>query len=203
MDSFDKILATRFQENQLTKIHFEGEQFFLINLVKERGVNILMTSNFYLYQMPVPEKLTGYEFGQLYFCVPEYWSLTDTENPDVKWMYEWLAKVQKYTTDNFTWLGDGHTYNCAKHVNQLSSKIKQNHLFLSTPIFLERELTPIQLVGKTIHFFGVIPIFSDEMDYKQGKGTVKLKKKFLLKGVTEKLDEFRQSCLRNRWLFFK
>jgi hypothetical protein len=25
----------------------------------------------------------------------------------------------------------------------------------------------------------------------------------LIKGVTEKLDEFRQSSLKNRWLFFK
>jgi hypothetical protein len=68
---------------------------------------------------------------------------------------------------------------------------------------LEDELTPVQLEDKTIHFWALIPLFGDEMDYKQGKGTVKLKKKFLIKGVTEKLDEFRQSSLKNRWLFFK
>jgi hypothetical protein len=40
------------------------------------------------------------------------------------------------------------------------------------------------------------------MDYKQGKGTVKLKKKFLIKGITEKLDEYRQTSLKTRWNFF-
>jgi hypothetical protein len=81
--------------------------------------------------------------------------------------------------------------------------MRQDHLLISNPIFLEDELTPVELEGKTIYFWALIPLFGDEMDYKQGKGTVKLKKKFLIKGVNEKLDEFRQSCLRNRWLFFK
>jgi hypothetical protein len=40
------------------------------------------------------------------------------------------------------------------------------------------------------------------MDYKQGKGTLKLLKKFDQANVTEKLDEFRKTVLRTRWNFF-
>ena len=203
MNSFEQILKTRFPSNQITSITFKEELFFLIDFTKEKGIKALLTSSFHTYQMPVPEKLNGFEYGQLYFCIPEYWDLTTTENPEVRWLFEWLIRITTYTIDNKTWLGDGHTYNCTKYGEQLSPAIRQDHLFISNPIFLEDELTPIVLEDKTIHLWSLIPLFGDEMDYKQGKGTVKLKKKFLIKGVTEKLDEYRQSCLKNRWLFFK
>lgn len=203
MNSFEQILASRFQHNKLTSILYEDNVFFLLDFTKEKGIKVLMTSSFHSYQMPVPEKLQGFEFGQLYFCIPEYWDLTYPEKKEVRWLFEWLIRVKNYTINNDTWLGDGHTYNCTKYGNQLSPNIRQDHLFISNPVLLEDELSPIELEDKTIHFWALIPLFGDEMDYKQGKGTVKLKKKFLIKGVTEKLDEFRQSCLKNRWLFFK
>ena len=202
MNSIEQILTSRFPNNQITPITFEDELFFLIDFTKEKGIKVLITSSFHVYQMSVPEKLNGFEFGQLYFCIPEYWDLTDPENPEIRWLFEWLNRITTYTINNNTWLGDGHTYNCTKYGKQLSTTIRQDHLFISNPIFLEDELTPVELEDKTIHFWALIPIFGDEMDYKQGKGTVKLKKKFLTKGVTEKLDEYRQTSLKTRWNFF-
>jgi len=203
MNSFEQILKTRFPNQQITSITFGDELLFLVDFTKEKGVKVLLTSSFHSYQMPVPEKLQGYDYGELYFCVPEYWDLTKIETPEVRWMFEWLTRITAYTIKNNTWLGDGHTYNCTKYGKQLSTSMRQDHLFISCPDYLEEELKPIEMENKTIYFWALIPIFGDEMDFKQGKGTVKLKKKFLLKGVTEKLDAFRQSCLKNRWLFFK
>ena len=195
-------LKTQFSPTKISEISHNGELYFLLDLKQEKGVQVLITSDFQEYQMPIPEKLKGYEFGQLYFCIPEYWDLTDPENPEIRWLFEWLNRITTYTINNNTWLGDGHTYNCTKHGKQLSTTIRQDHLFISNPIFLEDELTPVELEDKTIHFWALIPIFGDEMDYKQGKGTVKLKKKFLIKGITEKLDEYRQTSLKTRWNFF-
>jgi hypothetical protein len=80
--------------------------------------------------------------------------------------------------------------------------MKQNHFFISRPLYLEEELKPLIIDEKTVHFWALIPIFGDEMDYKQSKGTEKFRKKLISKGISEKLDEYRQSSLRNRWLFF-
>ncbi|MFM7662031.1 MAG: suppressor of fused domain protein [Bacteroidota bacterium] len=203
MKSFEQILKSRYPGNAITSLTFKNELFFLIDFVKEKGVNVLMTSSFHTYQMPVPEKLQPLEYGELYFCIPEYWDMKNPNSAEFNWLFEWLIRITTYTINNNTWLGDGHTYDCSKNGKQLSHSIKQDHLFISSPNYLEEELKPIELEGKIIHFWALIPLFGDEMDYKQGKGTVKLKKKFLIKGVTEKLDEFRQSCLKNRWLFFK
>lgn len=84
-------------------------------------------------------------------------------------------------------------------MESLSETMKQNHFFLSDPILLEMELEPIKVEGKEVHFLGIIPIFSDEMDYKQGRGTFKFMQKLRGKGVTEELDDFRATVLKRNW----
>jgi hypothetical protein len=64
-------------------------------------------------------------------------------------------------------------------------------------------LVPAIINGKTIYFLAIIPIFEDEMDYKQGKGTQKLIKKLEGNGISEKLDDFRCTVLRSKWRFVK
>ena len=65
-----------------------------------------------------------------------------------------------------------------------------------------KELNSYKIGDKTIYFLALIPIFADEMDYKQGKGTAKLFAKFAQQNITEKLDDFRSTVLKTRWNFF-
>jgi hypothetical protein len=60
-------------------------------------------------------------------------------------------------------------------------------------------MAPIEVDGKTVNFLFIVPIFGDEMDYKQGKGTQKLITKFINKGITEQLEDFRGNILKRRW----
>lgn len=201
MNSFFEAIQNRFSKDLISQISFQNELCTIIDFSKEKNIKILLLE-LSDYKMPVPEKLVGYECAALYFCLPAYWDLTDPTETNVNWMFHWLLKIKNHTIEKNTWLGDGHTYDCSKNVAHLSSTMKQNHFFISHPILLEEELKPLILNDKTIHFWSLIPIFGDEMDYKQSKGTVKFRKKLVSKGITEKLDEYRQSCLRNRWLFF-
>ena len=202
MNKLHEALITRFPATKISEIFHNGELYFLLDLEQEKGVQVLMTSDFHEYQMPTPEKLEGMEFGELFFCLPSYWDILDSENASMNWVFEWLKKIKEYTINQQTWLGDGHTYNCTKNNDSLSVTMKQNHFFVSQPLLLSDELAPMTLGDKTIHFWALIPIFSDEMDYKQGKGTLKFKKKLISKGVSEKLDDYRQTSLKTRWLFF-
>jgi hypothetical protein len=152
--------------------------------------------------MNVHEKHFGEEFNELYFYLPSYWDLNDTENTSMNWVFIWLEKLKKHVISKNSWFGNGHTIATGKSLVPLSDKMLQNHFILAHPMELSKELASIKLEDKTIHFLAVIPIFEDEMDYKQGKGTAKLFKKFEQSNVTEKLDEFRKTVLRNRWNFF-
>jgi hypothetical protein len=75
----------------------------------------------------------------------------------------------------------------------------QNHFILTRPIELDEDLAELNLADRSIGFLGVIPIFPDEMDFKQGRGTVQLFEKLRTFNVTEKLDDFRNTVLKSRW----
>jgi hypothetical protein len=194
-------LSKRF-DSEISKISNEFGEFLMITPQNKNGNKILMTIGLSDFKMNVHEKHIGEEFNELYYYLPSYWELEDIQNPNMNWVFIWLEKLKKHVIEKNTWFGNGHTLATGKPLVSLSEKMLQNHFIFAQPIELRTELSPILIQGKTINFLAVIPIFEDEMDYKQGKGTLKLLKKFDQANVTEKLDEFRKTVLRTRWNFF-
>jgi len=164
-----------------------------------RTSTVLMTLGLSDFKMSVHEKHIGEEFNELYFLLPNYWNITDLENQKYNWVFSWLQRLKNFAIEKNTWFGNGHTFPCGKDMESLSETMLQNHFILTRPIELDEDLAVINLETKSVGFLGVIPIFPDEMDFKQGKGTAKLFDKFRTYNVTEKLDDFRSSVLRSRW----
>ncbi len=202
MQELIKQLQSRFSTEEISTIQNKFGSFLLIYPNNKNGNKILLTTGLSEFQMNVHERHLGEEFNELYFYLPSYWDLNDEENPSMNWVFDWLEKLKNHVISKNSWFGNGHTIATGKPLVPLSDKMIQNHFILAHPMELSKELSPIKLENKTVHFLAVIPIFEDEMDYKQGKGTVKLFKKFAQADVTEKLDEFRKTVLRNRWNFF-
>ena len=201
MQHFVQALKARFGESNVSTIHHDFGTFLLITSSDFSGT-LLMTSDFSTFKMNVHEKHVGEEFAELYFYLPNYWVINDLDNPNMNWVFPWLKRIKEYVQNNNAWLGHGHTMPCGKEMNSLSSTMTQNHFIVSKPIACEKYLQPLLIEGKTIFFLAVIPLFPDEMDYKQGKGTAKLFDKFRHQGVTEKLDDYRKSVLKSKWKFF-
>jgi len=201
MSEVKRLLEERFGEHKVSDVPVkEGEMPLLVlDLEAKSNVTILVTNGLSDYKMPVPEKEKGLEYNELFFCLPSYWDLQDRDNPQMNWVFRWIQRLAKYVVDKETWFGNGHTMPCGAEMNSLSLTMKQNHFLLLNPILLEIEMAPIPVEGKTIQFLAIVPIFGDEMDYKQGKGTVKLLCKMLTKNITEKLDDFRGTSLKRNW----
>lgn len=180
-----------------------GAEQFQLKLVDfpEKRVQLLMTNGLSNYAMPVHEKYAGREHIELYFCLPSYWEI-DNKDARFQWPIEWIEKLGNHLMNKGLWFGPGHTIEPSNGLTAFSETMKQNHLILLDPILMQEELTPIAVDGFKVHFLSIIPIFSDEMDYKQAKGTYKLQKKFRQKGITEKLDDFRSGILKSRMRFF-
>ena len=201
MQHFVQALKARFGDSNVSTIQHDFGTFLLITSVDFSGT-ILMTSDFSTFKMNVHEKHLGEEFAELYFYLPNYWAIDDLTNPTMNWVFPWLKRIKDYVQNNNTWLGHGHTMPCGKEMSSLSSTMTQNHFIVSRPMVCEKQLQPLVIESKTIFFLAIIPLFPDEMDYKQGKGTVKLFDKFRHQGVTEKLDDYRKSVLKSKWKFF-
>ncbi|MFA7274998.1 MAG: suppressor of fused domain protein [Crocinitomicaceae bacterium] len=169
-----------------------------LDLNEQSAITILVTCGFSNYKMPVHPRHEGQEYNELFFCIPKYWDLDEKDNPNRQWPVEWLEKLTNHAIEKETWYGPGHTIQCYSDYRSLSDLMKQNHLMLIEPILLKKEMAPISIGEKTVYFLAGMPIFGEEMDFKQGKGTYKLMTKFLNKNHNEKLDDYRESVLRSR-----
>lgn len=162
----------------------------------------MMTNGLSEYHMPVTEKWKGREFNEIYFCLPTYWDMEDLENPNFNWVYEWIFTLEHFVREKETWFGPGHTIPCGNPPSRISTLMKQEYFLFLDPMFLQQALEPLKVNGKTIHFLAIVPIFGDELDYKMGKGTHKIVKRFINRKIDERLDDYRSSVLRSRLRFF-
>lgn len=198
-------LGNRFGEHRVQNVPVaEGDiPLLLLDLELNSPVTLIMTNGLCDYKMATPEKVEGKEFNELYFCLPSYWDWEDLENPRMNWIYPWIQRLGKYVQEKKTWFGHGHTLPCGVEMESLSETMRQNHFMLSDPMLLEQELSPVILGNKTVYFLSIIPIYPDEMDYKQGKGTFKFVQKLRQHGITEKLDDYRGTVLKSKWRLIK
>jgi len=205
MTALHQVLNERFGEHRVSEIVVESNEIplLLLDLELRSPIKVIVTNGLSDYKMPVPEVLAGLEYNEIYFCLPSYWDLDEIDNPRMNWVFNWIQRLVKYVTEQKSWFGHGHTMPCGKDMSSLSETMNQNHLFLSNPILLEQELAPLKMDGHSVQFLGIIPIFGDEMDYKQGKGTLKLMRKFLSNGITEMLDDYRGTVLQSKWRLYK
>ncbi len=176
----------------------------LVQMYLERNVpiTVVCTANLSDYTMPVSEKWKGREHNEICFVLPSYWDLEDLENPNFNWVYHWLHKLENFVRSKETWFGPGHTIPSANPPAPISETMKQDHFIFIDPIFLASELEPVKTDGKLIHFLTVTPIYSDELDYKMGKGTMKFLRKLQQRNHDERIDEYRKSILNSRMRFF-
>lgn len=180
-------------------IENEWGSFILFQPNQASTCNVLMTNGLSDFKMPVHEKHVGEEYNELYFLLPNYWNIEAIENPKFNWVFSWLQRLKNFAIEKSAWYGHGHTFPCGQEMQSLSASMLQNHLILTRPIELDEDLAEINLEDKSIGFLGVIPIFPDEMDFKQGRGTVQLFEKLRTFNITEKLDDFRSTVLKSRW----
>jgi hypothetical protein len=197
-------LIQRFGEHRVLEIPVgEGEMPLLaLDLESRSPVTVICTNGLSEYKMPVPETMEERTYNELCFCLPSYWEWENLENPSMNWIFPWIQKLTKHVIEKETWFGHGHTIPNGKELPPFSPTMKQNHLFLSDPIALEKELQPVKHSGKMVHFLTIIPIFSDEMDFKQAKGTFKFLQRLSNKGVDEILDDYRTTVMRGKWRIF-
>lgn len=188
------------EENKKQFIH-QGKNLQLIDFPAKR-VKILMTEGLSKINLKLPENANQLSNIELYFCLPSYWDIENASH-NFQWPKDWLVKLWNHIETKQTWLGHGHTILCSPDYAPISENMKQNHFFVVSPILLEEELSISVTEKLGYQCFGILPIYGEEMDFKQGKGTYKLLKKLVQKGNSEKLDDYRVSVLQGRMRLFR
>jgi hypothetical protein len=182
------------------------QSILLVFLELLTPVTLVISTRLANYRMPVSDKYAGHEHNELCFVLPSYWDFEDYQNPNFSWIYDWLYRLETYLLEKKTWFGHGHSIAAGNPPSALSETMKQDHFIFLNPMTTSDVLVPFknnQSEEKTeLHFLCIVPIFCDEMDYKMGKSTDKLIRKFIQKGFDERLDDYRKSILATRFKLF-
>jgi len=192
-------LTERFEE-PIQTIQEGNETLGVIKLNGARGT-LLCTLDLGEYQMPVPPKYQSEATIELYFLLPEYWDAS-LENELFKWAVSRLIAIKNYLkTDH--WAISGNTFSLGELPSGRLKDVGFSALLLLDPMAIEELKKPL-LMGENARYFKVLtPVFKLEKDVKEARGMDKFLIRMVDKGVTEKLDEFRESVIKPRFLFWR
>ena len=182
-------------------ITFGSESLGLLKREQEYLGSVLFTTDLSTVSLPVPSKYAQENRIELYFLLPDYWPL-ETSSSLFAWAAETLIEIKNYLKAGH-WAITGHTF---KMPTPPEGKFKEagfDALLLMNPILVKESLAPIPCKDKVIHFKALCPIFKREKDVKEARGMEKFMERYLAKGNTEKLDEFRVSSVKTSLLFWR
>ncbi|MEY3048747.1 MAG: hypothetical protein RL365_785 [Bacteroidota bacterium] len=192
-------LTERFEES-IETINVEDEILGVIKLNGARGT-VLCTLDLGENQMPVPSKFEAEASIELFILLPEYWESTVDEV-----LFHWAAQrlvAIKSRLKSDHWAISGHTFSLGELPSGRLKDLGFAALLMMDPMAVEELKTPVQVKEKARYFKALCPIFKMEKDMKEARGIDKFMIRMIEKGVTEKLDEFRESVIKPRFLFWR
>lgn len=192
-------LNKRFDE-PIQTIQLADETLGVIKLEGARGT-VLCTLDLGEYQMPVPSKFENQASIELFFLLPEYWE-TSLENELFSWAANRLIAIKSYLKSSH-WAITGHTFSMGDLPMSRFRECGFSALLLMDPMSVKELYSPVQLGEKHRYFKVLTPVFKMEKDVKEARGMEKFVVRMMDKGMTEKLDEFREPIIKPRFLFWR
>lgn len=193
--SVDDFLKNSFSNYK--KITSQEESFNYFEIDEIPDARILMTSGLSECKMKVHDRHQGEEYVELYFLLPPYWKEEDLSKSQNEWVFTCLLNIKNHIQQKNTWFGHGHTFSFTDLETPLFKSTKETHFIVSDPIALDDYLKPLSVNDKTIHFLSIIPVFKNELHYKEARGTFKMFEKFQQYRVTEKMDGYRETVIKS------
>lgn len=172
----------------------------------KRNYYTLITSGMSEIAMKVPEGAEEYQNIELMICLPPTWKLSDEAFKDERnyWPVRALKTMARFPHEYNTWLHMGHTLVHGNPAKPYSEDVGFQGMFVWVPDiedqsgFFNFEMNN----EKVVHFYTLIPLYEQELEYKIKHGTEELLNKLSKIGVTNILNPYRKnSCRRILGLF--
>ncbi|MDO5090708.1 MAG: suppressor of fused domain protein [Cardiobacteriaceae bacterium] len=118
-----------------------------------------------------------YTRAELLIYLPPDWPLKqeDFDNEDNYWPLRWLKILARLPHEYETWLGEGHTIPNGDPPEPIANTPFSGFLLLPPLLSQPEEAYTLQTTdGEIIRFYCVIPLYTEEMDYKLEHGVSEL-----------------------------
>jgi hypothetical protein len=179
----------------------------IVEPTPQRNYFTLITSGMSDRPMAAPEAARDCQYAELMLCLPLDWPLqacTEGES-EYYWPLYWLKLLARLPHEYNTWLWEGHTIPNRDPAQPFASYTRMCCMMLARPALFGSDFHTLRVhPTRTIHFFGLVPLYREEMDFKLRHGTDKLQEGLHRAGVTELLNVRRvNTCERKGLRFFR
>ncbi|MDR2717793.1 MAG: suppressor of fused domain protein [Treponema sp.] len=166
IDNCDEIIV--FDEIKSPDFHLD---VYWIKPDINRNFTVLMTNGVSSIPLETPKQQFS-KYIELCILLPQNWDLKNNEwkKPENYWPIELLKSIGRYSSQNNTWLGFGHTISTGEPI--IGTKFISVILLKSKR--LPENFQKIEYGEDTIELYTVFPLYLEEMNYKQKNGTNKL-----------------------------
>jgi hypothetical protein len=171
----------------------------------ERDFRTLITSGMSSRPMQAPQGAEECRFAELMICLPPDWPLNQSDLKDESnyWPIRALKFLARFPHKYDTWIWWGHTIPNGDPPQPFADNTGLCGVILAAPILQPDEFFTLEVnEDKTIHFFSLLPLYLEEMDFKLRKGVDELFDLLDRHRVTTLVDLERPNvCRKTRRLF--
>lgn len=172
-----------------------------------RNFHTLVTCGMGLHPMNVPEGAEAYRYAELMLCLPADWPLSETalRNEVNYWPIRALKTLARLPHEYNTWLYLAHTIPNGDPAEAYADNTKLSSMIVSIPETIPSARNFFTLTAapeKDVHFFSLVPLYKEEMDFKLNQGHEALFDKLKAAGVTELIQPDRKNVCKKRFGLF-
>lgn len=162
----------------------------------ERPFFTFVTSGMSDQPMHVPEGMEDMSRAELLICLPSEWPVDD---PDRSWPVDLLKSLARMPYEYQSWVGLGTSITNGNPPSTMPDTAFTGTIVGPTAT-LPEEFVRLDVNGSQIWFYGIYPIYPEEMTFKTDtpSGDEALLQRLLKSGVTELLNTKRKNTCRRR-----
>lgn len=184
-----------FDEKESEIIH---RDIYFIKASEDLPYHILLSCGMSALPMKVPKGIKSLELAEVMILLPKEWNLDYESFNDEHnyWPIRIMKELMMLPHANKTWLGFGHTYS-HEGGNEFAEGIGFNSVMLAHSMELSSDFTHIELEnGKVVTIYTLIPLYREELEFKEQNGASALLKKFSKFGIGEVVQVGRKNVCK-------
>ena len=169
-----------------------------------RPVHTLVTAGMSARPMAVPSGTDSPRYLELMVTLPRTWRIGEDALKDEQWYWpiRQLKTLARLPHVYDTWLGWGHTVPTDNPPKPLAPNTKLCGAIIVPSLLVPEDFFELKIAAHTIAFFGIVPLYKEEMDLKLQKGAGELFEKLIDAGIKDLVDPSRRNVAKKRFGLF-
>jgi hypothetical protein len=169
-----------------------------------RPLHTLVTMGMSARPMAVPSGTNSPKYLELMMTLPRSWKIGNDAKEDERWYWpiRQLKSLARMPHIYKTWLGWGHTVPNDDPPQPLAKNTKLCGAIIVPSLLVPEDFYELKIAEHTIAFFGVVPLYKEELQLKLDKSADVLFEKLIDAGIKDVIDPTRRNVAKKRFGLF-